>query len=105
LLLVVLAYQCQTQYKTNNIWPQQHHQKQSCGFPQARICACFDLESELLISHEIDSKKSSELPLLRKQQKYLNNGDIFLGHKGLFSYYDLSKLFVTEVLIRWLHSE
>jgi hypothetical protein len=72
-------------------WPQQRHQKVGCGFPQARICACFDLESGILISHEIGNKKSSELPLLRKQWKHFNDGDIFLGDKGFCSYYDLSQ--------------
>ena len=72
------------------IWPQQRHQKLGCGFPQARICACFDLESGMLISHEIGNKKSSELPLLRKQWKHFKEGDIFLGDKGFCSYYDLS---------------
>ena len=73
-------------------WPQQRHQKVGYGFPQARICACFDLESGLLISHEIGNKKSSELPLLRKQWKHFIEGDIFLGDKGFCSYYDLSGL-------------
>lgn len=73
-------------------WPQQRHQKIGCGFPQARICACFDLESGMLISHEIGNKKSSELPLLRKQWQHFNDGDIFLGDKGFCSYYDFSEL-------------
>jgi hypothetical protein len=72
-------------------WPQQSHQKVGCGFPQARICACFDLESGMLISHEIGNKKSSELPLLRKQWEHFTEGDIFLGDKGFCSYYDLSQ--------------
>jgi hypothetical protein len=50
------------------------------------------LESGLLISHEIGNKKSSELPLLRKQWKHFTEGDIFLRDKGFCRYYDLSGL-------------
>lgn len=71
-------------------WPQQRHQKLGCGFPQARLCACFDLQSGMLVSYELGNKKSSELPLLRKQWKHFKEGDIFLGDKGFCSYYDLS---------------
>lgn len=74
------------------IWPQQRLQKPGCGFPQARICACFDLASGMLTSYEIGNKKSSELPLLRKQWQHFKKGDIFLGDKGFCSYYDLSQL-------------
>ena len=72
------------------IWPQQRHQKPGCGFPQARLCGCFDLESGMLASYALGNKKSSELPLLRKQWKHFNDGDIFLGDKGFCSYYDFS---------------
>jgi len=73
-------------------WPQQRNQKLGCGFPQARLCACFDLQTGILSSYELGNKKSSEIPLLRRQWKHLHGGDIFLGDKGFCGYYDLSNL-------------
>jgi len=69
-------------------WPQQKHQKPGCGFPQAAICACFNLHDGTLLSHEIGNKKSHELPMLRKQWGIFKPGDIFLGDKGFCSYFD-----------------
>ena len=73
-------------------WPQPGSQKPGCGFPQARICACFCLQTGALLSHRIGSRKSSELPLLRQQWESFERGDIFLGDKGFCSYFDVSKL-------------
>jgi len=74
------------------VWPQQLNQKPGCGYPQARLCACFDLQSGMLSSYELGNKKSSEIPLLRRQWKHFNDGDVFLGDKGFCGYYDLSSL-------------
>jgi hypothetical protein len=74
------------------VWPQTRAQKIGCGFPQARICACFDLASGMLNSYQIGNKKSHELPLLRKQWAEFDEGDIFLGDKMFCSYYDISRL-------------
>ena len=74
------------------VWPQSATQKPGCGFPSARVCACFSLASGSLLSYEIGSKKNHELPLFRKQWKTFRPGDIFLGDKGFCSYYDLVKL-------------
>ena len=74
------------------VWPQTRAQKVGCGFPQARICACFDLASGMLNSYQIGNKKSHELPLLRKQWGEFDEGDIFLGDKMFCSYYDISRL-------------
>ena len=71
-------------------WPQTLAQKPGCGFPTARICACFCLQTGALLSYEIGSKKSHELPLLRKQWDTFKPGDIFLGDKGFCSYFDVS---------------
>ncbi len=73
------------------VWPQSAAQKSGCGFPSARVCACFSLESGSLLSYEIGNKKNNELPLLRKQWKTFKPGDIFLGDKGFCSYYDTAK--------------
>lgn len=73
-------------------WPQQSQQKEGCGFPTARICACFSLATGGLLSFEIGSKKSVELPLFRKQWEVFEEGDIFLGDKGFCSYYDMANL-------------
>ncbi len=73
------------------VWPQSGTQKPGCGFPSARVCACFSLESGSLLSYEIGNKKNHELPLLRKQWKTFRAGDIFLGDKGFCSYYDVAK--------------
>lgn len=72
------------------VWPQQRHQKPGCGFPQARICACFCLQTGILLSYKLGNKKSSELPLLRQQWETFTEGDIFLGDKGFCSYFDVS---------------
>ncbi len=74
------------------VWPQQSQQKEGCGFPTARICACFSLATGGLLSFRMGNKKSAELPLLRQQYDTFRKGDIFLGDKGFCSYYDLANL-------------
>jgi Transposase DDE domain len=71
------------------MWPQLSSQKPGCGFPQARVCACFCLQTGALLSHRIGSRKIQELPLLRQQWETFESGDIFLGDKGFCSYYDV----------------
>jgi len=73
-------------------WPQQSQQKEGCGFPTARICACFSLATGGVLSFKVGNKKSAELPLFRKQWDTFKKGDIFLGDKGFCSFYDLAKL-------------
>lgn len=70
-------------------WPQPNNQKPGCGFPQARVCACFCLHTGALLSHRVGSRKNHELPLLRQQWKTFEPGDIFLGDKGFCSFYDV----------------
>ncbi|MGJ8676248.1 MAG: hypothetical protein ACSHX0_01890 [Akkermansiaceae bacterium] len=60
-------------------WPQQRQHKEVCGFPTARICACFSLAIGGLLSFEVGNKKSAELPLFRKQWETFKKGDVFLG--------------------------
>jgi hypothetical protein len=74
------------------VWPQSSTQKPGCGFPSARVCACFSLESGSLLSYAIGNKKNNELPLFRKQWQMFKAGDIFLGDKGFCSYFDMAKL-------------
>lgn len=69
-------------------WPQYKSQKPGCGFPNATICACFNLHNGALLSYEMGNKKSHELPLIRKQWDTFKVGDIFLGDKGFCSYFD-----------------
>ena len=71
-------------------WPQQKNQKAGCGFPQAALCACFNLDNGALLSYALGNKKSHELPMLRQQSSTFKAGDIFLGDKGFCSYYDQS---------------
>ena len=73
-------------------WPQWSSQKTGCGFPTARLCACFSLESGALLSYAIGNKKSHELLMFRKQWKVFKQGDIFLGDKGFCSYFDIASL-------------
>lgn len=73
-------------------WPQSRSQKPGCGFPTARVCACFCLQTGALLSYRVGNKKSHELPLLRQQWDTFRPGDIFLGDKGFCSYYDVWKL-------------
>jgi hypothetical protein len=74
------------------VWPQLSSQKSGCGFPTARICACFSLESGALLSYAIGNKKNHELPLFRQQWHIFKQGDIFLGDKGFCSYFDVANL-------------
>ncbi len=74
------------------VWPQISSQKPGCGFPTARICACFSLKSGALLSYAIGNKKSSELPLFRQQRDTFKEGDIFLGDKGFCNYFDIADL-------------
>lgn len=73
-------------------WPQISSQKTGCGFPTMRVCSCFSLQTGGLLSYRIGSKKSHELPLLRKQYDTFKKNDIFLGDKGFCSYYDVAEL-------------
>ena len=72
-------------------WPQISSQKEGCGFPTMRLLGCFDLATGAILSHAIGSKKSHELPLLRKQYDTFKNGDVFLGDKGFCSFYDIER--------------
>lgn len=78
--------------ENQTVWPQMASQKPGCGFPSARICACFCLESGALLSYAIGNKKNNELPLFRQQWNTFRSGDIFLGDKGFCSYFDIAKL-------------
>jgi len=75
--------------ENQKIWPQQKNQKPGLGFPQASLCACFNLTSGGLLSYELGNKKSHELPMLRKQLDTFTKGDIFLGDKGFCSFFDV----------------
>jgi len=70
-------------------WPQPKSQKPGCGFPQARICACFCRQTGAWLSYRMGHNKNAELPLLRQQWDSFSSGDIFLGDKGFCSYYDV----------------
>jgi len=74
------------------IWPQSSTQKPGCGFPVARICACFSLKSGALLSYALGNKKNHELPLFRQQWNTFKRGDIILGDKGFCSYFDTAEL-------------
>ena len=74
------------------LWPQTASQKPGCGFPTARICACFSLASGTLLSYAIGNKKSHELRLFRQQWQTFKPGDVFLGDKGFCSYFDIANL-------------
>lgn len=78
--------------ENQEVWPQTASQKPGCGFPTARICACFSLASGALLSYAIGNKKSHELPLFRQQSPTFKPGDVFLGDKGFCSYFDIAKL-------------
>jgi hypothetical protein len=66
--------------------------KPGCGFPSARICACFSQESGALLSYAIGNKKNHELQLFRQQRKTFKQGNIFLGDIGFCSYFDIANL-------------
>jgi hypothetical protein len=74
------------------VWPQSASQKPGCGFPTARICACFSLASGAVLSYAVGSKKSHELPLFRQQWQTFRPDDVLLGDKGFCSYFDIAKL-------------
>jgi hypothetical protein len=74
------------------VWPQPKSQKDGCGFPQARICALFDLNTGVALSYRMGNKKSHELPLLRDQMDTFEKDDIFLGDKGFICYFDMVNL-------------
>lgn len=78
-------------------WPQSSSQKPGCGFPQARICACFCLATGALLSHRVGHRKQQELPLLRAQWDTFQSNDILLGDKGFCSYYDVWQLNLRRV--------
>ena len=78
--------------QNQDAWPQLSTQKPGCGFPTARICACFSLETGALLSYALGSKKSSEIPLFRQQWNIFKKGDVFLGDKGFCSYFDIANL-------------
>lgn len=59
-------------------WPQPGSQKPGCGFPQARICACFCLQTGALLSHRVSDLKRGELTLLREQWGEFKPGDALM---------------------------
>ena len=73
-------------------WPQPSSQKAGCGFPSARILACFSLKSGALLSHVVGNKKNHERLHFRQQWNVFKAGDIFLGDKGFCSYFDQAVL-------------
>lgn len=74
-------------------WPQQKQQKEGCGFPSLRVCACFSLKTGGVLSYRTGSKKSHELRLFRDQWDDLfQPGDINLADKMFSSYFDLAML-------------
>ena len=80
-------------------WPQQRHQKPGCGFPTARMTACFSLHTGALLSYRLGDKHSHELTRLREQIDVFEPGDILLGDKAFCGYRDLC-----ERLERGVHS-
>ena len=74
------------------VWPQSATQKPGCGFPIARICACFSLKSGALLSYALGNKKNHELPLFRQQWNTFKRGDIIVGDKLFCSYFDTANL-------------
>jgi len=46
------------------VWPQSARQQVGCGFPMARICACFSLKSGALLSYALGNNKESRNPAL-----------------------------------------
>ena len=78
--------------ENQQVWPQSASQKPGCGFPSARICACFSLQSGALLSYALGNKKSHELQHVRQQWSTFKSGDIFLGDKGFCSYFDQAVL-------------
>jgi hypothetical protein len=78
--------------ENQEVWPQSATQKPGCGFPTARMCACFSLTSGALLSYALGNKKSHELRLFRQLWETFKPGDIFLGDKGFCSYFDIARL-------------
>jgi len=74
------------------VWPQSASQKPGCGFPQMKVCACFNLQTGLMHSYQFGHKHDAERPLLRKQWDDLASEDILLGDAGFMGYYDFSSL-------------
>jgi Transposase DDE domain len=74
------------------VWPQSSSQKVGCGFPMARLCACFSLKSGALLSYALGNKKNHEIPLFRQQWNTFKRGDIILGDKAFCSYFDIANL-------------
>jgi len=79
-------------FANQEVWPQSSSQKLGCGFPIARMCACFSLKSGALLSYALGNKKNHELPLFRQQWNTFKRGDIILGDKGFCSYFDIANL-------------
>jgi len=70
-------------------WPQQRHQKLGCGFPSARMTACFSLQTGTLLSYRVSNKHVSEVIRLRQQMETFNKGDIMLADKAFCGYMDI----------------
>lgn len=79
-------------FENQEVWPQSAKQKLGCGFPMARICACFSLKSGALLSYALGNKKNHELLMFRQQWDTFKRGDIILGDKGFCSYFDIANL-------------
>ena len=72
-------------------WPQQCHQKPGCGFPSARITACFSLHTGALLSHRISDKHVSEIVRLRQQMYAHNRVTISFRSHAFCGYRDITE--------------
>ena len=63
-------------------WPQQSQQKEGCGFPTARICTCFPLATEGLLSFKVGNKKVLNYPYFVNNGIPLKKEMFFLETKG-----------------------
>lgn len=62
-------------------WPQTRQQKPGCGFPQAAICACFNLQTGTLLSYELGNKKATNFSCYEDNGTLSNREIFFLAIK------------------------
>jgi hypothetical protein len=73
-------------------WPQPSEQKPGCGFPVAKIVACFCLNTGALLEWVEGTLKAHDARLLQKLLSVFCKGDVVLADRGFSSYGALATL-------------
>lgn len=79
------------------VWPQSVTQKAGCGFPVAKLVACFCLASGALLDWVEGTLQEHDCRLLQKLLSRFTQGDVVLADRGFSSFASLATLLARGV--------